>query len=35
MYPERMIGTVSEIPEYKTWGSGNVEVDGRIWIRVR
>ena len=35
IYPERMIGTVSEIPEYKTWGSGNVEVDGRIWIRVR
>lgn len=35
MYPERIIGTVSEIPEYKTWGSGNVEVDGRIWIRVR
>lgn len=35
MYPERMIGTVSEIPEYKTWGSGNVKVDGRIWIRVR
>lgn len=35
MYPERMIGTVSEIPEYKTWGSGNVEVDGRIWIRIR
>lgn len=35
MYPERMIGIVSEIPEYKTWGSGNVEVDGRIWIRIR
>ena len=35
IYPERMIGTVSEIPEYKTWGSGNVEVDGRIWIRIR
>lgn len=34
-YPERIIGTVSEIPEYKTWGTGNVEVNGRIWIRVK
>lgn len=34
-YPERIIGTVSEIPEYKTWGTGNVEVDGRIWIRIK
>lgn len=35
MYPERIIGTVSEIPNYKTWGTGNVEVNGRIWIKVR
>lgn len=34
-YPERIIGTVSEIPEYKNWGTGNVEVNGRIWIRIR
>lgn len=34
-YPERIIGTVSEIPEYKTWGSGNVEVNNRIWIKIR
>lgn len=34
-YPERIIGTVSEIPEYETWGEGNVSVDGRIWIRVK
>lgn len=34
-YPERIIGTVSEIPTYERWGSGNVEVDGRIWIRIR
>lgn len=34
-YPERIIGTVSEIPEYKTWGTGNVEVNGRIWMRVK
>lgn len=33
-YPERIIGTVSEIPEYDTWGQNNVEVNGRIWIKV-
>jgi hypothetical protein len=33
-YPDRMIGTVSEIPDYDTWGEGNVPVDGRIWIKV-
>lgn len=35
MYPERIIGTVSEIPEYERWGTGNVLVDGRIWIKVK
>lgn len=35
MYPERIIGTVSEIPEYNTWGEKDIEVDGRIWIRIR
>lgn len=34
-YPDRIIGIVSEIPEYETWGVGNVEVNGRIWIKVR
>ena len=34
-YPDRIIGIVSEIPEYETWGSGNVPVNGRIWIKVR
>lgn len=34
-YPERIIGTVSEIPEYETWGTDNVKVNGRIWIKVR
>ena len=33
-YPERIIGTVSAIPNYETWGSGNVSVNGRIWIKV-
>lgn len=34
-YPDRIIGIVSEIPEYETWGSGNVEVNNRIWIKVK
>ncbi len=34
-YPDRMIGVVSEIPSYDTWGTGNVAVNGRIWIKVK
>lgn len=34
-YPERIIGTVSEIPTYEVWGTGDVKVNGRIWIRIR
>lgn len=34
-YPERIIGTVSAIPEYETWGTKKIEVNGRIWIKVR
>lgn len=33
-YPERIIGTVSSIPTYERWGTGNVLVDGRVWIKV-
>lgn len=35
MYPDRIVGTVSEIPEYERWGTGNVEVKNRIWIKVK
>lgn len=35
MYPWCIIGTVSEIPTYEEWGSGNVKVNERIWIRIR
>lgn len=41
MYPERIIGTVSEIPNYEIWRGGNqdgkddIKVNGRIWIYVR
>ena len=34
-WPDRIVGVVSEIPEYETWGTGNVEVDGRIWIKIK
>lgn len=34
-YPERIIGTVSEIPNYEIWGTGNVKVNNRIWIKVK
>ena len=34
-YPDRIIGIVSEIPEYETWGTGDIAVDGRIWIKIK
>ena len=35
LFPEQIVGFVDEIPSYSTWGSSNVRVDGRIWIRVK
>lgn len=41
MYPERIVGTVSEIPIYEIWHGGDndndidIKVNGRIWIYVR
>jgi hypothetical protein len=35
MWPNRIVGIVSEIPDYETWGSGNTQVNGRIWIKVK
>ena len=34
-YPDCIIGIVSEIPNYEYWGSNNVPIDGRIWIKVK
>ena len=34
-YPDCIVGIVSEIPQYNIWGSDNVEVNGRIWIKVK
>ena len=40
-WPDRIVGTVSCVPEYDEWGGGeladrpSVKVNGRIWIKVR
>jgi len=34
-YPSRIIGTISEIPNYDEWGAEKIKVDGRIWIRIK
>lgn len=34
-FPWKILGTVSSVPEYKTWGEKEVEVNGRIWVKVR
>jgi len=40
-YPERILGIVSEIPDYEVWHAGSeqsptpIQVNGRIWIYVR
>ena len=33
--PDRIVGIVSEIPTYDTWGEDNIPVNGRVWIRVK
>lgn len=34
-YPEAVIGTIAQIPEYNLWGPDDIPVDGRIWVRIR
>lgn len=34
-YPDCIIGIVSEIPHYKKWGTDQVDVNGRIWIKIK
>lgn len=34
-FPERIVGTVSAIPTYETWGPHNIAVNGRIWIKIK
>lgn len=41
MYPNMIVGTISEVPDYEIWHAGSesnsteIKVDGRIWIRIR
>lgn len=40
-WPDRIVGTVSCVPNYEEWGGGEgadrgpIKVDGRIWIKVK
>ena len=34
-YPDCIVGIVSEIPTYETWGTDKVKVNNRIWIKVK
>ena len=34
-YPDRIIGYVSAIPDYETWGENDIKVNERIWIKVQ
>lgn len=34
-WPDRIVGYVSEIPSYEFWGSDQVKVNGRIWIKIK
>ena len=33
-YPEKILGTVSAIPNYEEWGNNNIKVNNRIWIKI-
>ena len=37
-WPDRIVGTVSCVPDYEEWGGGDrppVKVNGRIWIKIK
>ena len=34
-WPDRIVGIVSEIPNYEYWGTHNVKVNNRIWIKIK
>lgn len=35
LFPHRVVGTVSSIPTYSTWGKDNIQVNGRIWVNIK
>lgn len=34
-WPDAIIGYVSEIPEYKEWGTDKIQINNRIWIKLK
>ena len=34
-FPWKIIGTVSSVPDYLTWGENNTKVDNRVWILIK
>lgn len=34
-WPDAIVGYVSEIPEYKEWGPDKIQVNNRIWIKIK
>ena len=34
-WPDRIICIVSEIPQYEIWGENNIQVNNRIWIKIK
>ena len=34
-YPDAIVGIVSEIPSYEKWGPSKINVNNRIWIKVK
>ena len=34
-WPDRIVDIASEFPTYETWGTGNVAVNGKIWIKIK
>lgn len=34
-YPDRIIGTVSELPTYEYWGEYKIPINERIWINIK
>jgi hypothetical protein len=35
LYPSCIIGTISAVPEYEFWGQNNIEVNNRVWIKIK
>ena len=34
LFPDRILGVVSCVPTYGVWGTGDIEVNNRIWIKI-